>query len=44
MISQKGNEIPLNLRGLGIYQFANYVELERDVAKWHKHILDKYVQ
>lgn len=44
MLSQKGNEIPLNLRGLGIYQFANYTELERDMAKWHKSTLDKYAQ
>ena len=44
MISQKGCEIPLNLRGLGIYQFANYVELECDVVKWYRSTLDKYVQ
>jgi hypothetical protein len=44
MINQKGNEVPLNLRGLGIYQFANYVELERDVVTWHKKFFDKYVQ
>jgi len=44
MINQKGCEIPLNLRGLGIYQFANYVELERDVVKWHRSTLDKCVQ
>jgi len=44
MISQKGEEVPFNLRGLGIYQFANYVELERDLVKWHRKTLDKYVQ
>jgi hypothetical protein len=44
MISQKGSEIPLNLRGLGIYQFENYTALERDIVKWHQKILDKYMQ
>jgi hypothetical protein len=44
MISQQSSEIPDNLRGLGISQFANYVELERDVVKQHRSALDKYVQ
>jgi hypothetical protein len=44
MISPQGSEIPENLRGLGIYQFANYVELEHDMVKWHRSILDRYVQ
>jgi hypothetical protein len=44
MLSEKGSEIPLNLRGLGIYQFANYTELERDVVNWHQKILDKNMQ
>jgi hypothetical protein len=44
MINRKGNEIPLNLRGLGIYQFANYVELKRDIVRWHQSTFDKYVQ
>jgi hypothetical protein len=44
VISQQGSEIPENLRGLGIYQFANYVELERDAVKRHRSVLDRYIQ
>jgi hypothetical protein len=44
MISPQGSQIPENLRGLGIYQFASYVELERNMVQWHRGVLDQYVK
>jgi hypothetical protein len=36
MMNREGNEVPLDLRCLGIYQFSNFTNLEGEVVKWHR--------
>lgn len=44
MLGKAGNTIPQDLRGLGIYQFANFTQLEDEVVTWHHTFLDTYIR
>lgn len=44
MICKADEKVPRDLQGLGIYQFANYTELEADVVEWHRSFFDHYVR
>lgn len=44
MVRRTGSEIPLDLRGIGLYQFPNFVTLERDFVTRHQPFFDKYAQ
>src|SRR5262249_1786356 len=43
MIREAGSEVPADLRGIGIYQFPNFVTLEKDLVVRHRAFFEKYV-
>jgi hypothetical protein len=44
MVHRKERELPLDLRGMGMYQFPNFTELERDIIPRHKELFDRYAR
>jgi hypothetical protein len=42
MVAQSGQEIPLDLRGLGIYRFPNYLTLTSEFTDRHRAFFERY--
>jgi len=44
MVRRVGKEIPLDIRGMGIYQFPNFVTLRRQVVQYHQSFLERHAR
>ena len=44
MVRETGSEVPADLRGIGLYQFPNFVTLEKDFIVQHRSYLDKHAR
>ncbi len=44
MIKDANKEVPLDLRGIGLYQFPNFTTLEREVVAQHQPFFNKYTR
>jgi hypothetical protein len=42
MIRDARSEVPIDLRGIGLYQFPNFVTLEKDFVVRHQEFLNRY--
>lgn len=42
MINRTNREVPVDLRGMGIYQFPNFVTLEKEIISRHQSFFDRY--
>ncbi len=42
MIRDARSEVPVDLRGIGLYQFPNFVTLEKDFVVRHREFLNRY--
>jgi hypothetical protein len=42
MMHRSNREVPLDLRGMGMYQFPNFVTLQRDIVSQHQTFFDRY--
>jgi len=42
MIKDAASDVPLDLRGIGLYEFPNFSTLEREVVARHRPFLDRY--
>jgi hypothetical protein len=44
MIREAGSAVPADLRGIGMYQFPNFVTLEKDLVAQHQVFFEKHAQ
>lgn len=44
MVHRANREVPLDLRGLGMYQFPNFVALQQAIVPQHQAFFDQYAQ
>jgi hypothetical protein len=44
MICEAGSAVPADLRGIGMYQFPNFVTLEKDLIAQHQAFFEKHAQ
>ena len=44
MIKGADKEVPLDLRGIGLYEFPNFTTLEGEVVAQHRPFFDKYAK
>jgi len=44
MLHRANREVPLDLRGLGMYQFPNFVSLQQDLIPRHQDFFDRWTQ
>jgi hypothetical protein len=44
MVHRANHEVPLDLRGMGIYQFANFVGLQGEIVPRHQEFLDRHAR
>src|SRR5579885_1178740 len=42
MIKDANKQVPLDLRGIGLYEFPNFATLERNVIAQHQSFFDKH--
>jgi hypothetical protein len=42
MVHRQGREVPQDLRGMGMYQFPNFVSLQNEIVPQHQQFFDRY--
>lgn len=42
MTSRINKEVPLDVRGIGIYRYPNFMKLEQDIVSYHRLFFEKY--